>query len=69
MAKALKTKTFGANIPVPQNRDDAARAVREIGDETKRQRRASHGRKPQHAFLSFKGQGFNIGYMKIAISF
>lgn len=31
MAKP-RTKTRGANIPVPQNREDAARAVREIGD-------------------------------------
>lgn len=29
----LRTKTAGANLPVPQSRDDAARAVREIGDD------------------------------------
>ncbi|HEV2556840.1 MAG TPA: host-nuclease inhibitor Gam family protein [Bosea sp. (in: a-proteobacteria)] len=32
----LKSKTLGANLPVPQNRDDAARAVREIGDDRRR---------------------------------
>jgi len=32
----LKTKTLGANLPVPQNRDEAARAVREIGDDRRR---------------------------------
>lgn len=32
----LRTKTIGANLPVPQNRDDAARAVREIGDDRRR---------------------------------
>lgn len=31
MAKP-RTKTRGANIPVPQSREEAARAVREIGD-------------------------------------
>lgn len=32
----LKTKILGANLPVPQNRDDAARCVREIGDDRRR---------------------------------
>jgi phage host-nuclease inhibitor protein Gam len=27
-----RTKTLGANLPVPQNREDAATAIREIGD-------------------------------------
>lgn len=29
---AKKTKTIGINLPVPQNRDEAASAVREIGE-------------------------------------
>src|SRR5690606_38931368 len=34
-----KTKTLGANLAVPQSREDAARMVREIGDLTRRKDR------------------------------
>lgn len=32
---AKKTKTFGANLPVPQSRDDAAETLRLIGETTR----------------------------------
>jgi len=32
---AKKTKTLGVNLPVPQNRDDAAAAIRQIGEKNR----------------------------------
>lgn len=32
MARRAKSKTLGVNLPVPQNRDDAAAAIRLIGE-------------------------------------